>query len=92
MTGDFIINYSKRNDHPGLKQTISTNGFKQIIKAPTRITYESATLIYLVLTTHPLNISTHKVIPTSLSDHDMVGCVQKLHNCKIKPKRITCRN
>ena len=92
MTGDFNINYSKRNDHPGLKQTISTNGFKQIIKAPTRITNESATLIDLILTTHPLNISTHKVIPTSLSDHDMVGCIRKLHNCKIKPKRIKCRN
>ena len=44
MTCDFNIKYSKRNDNPGLKQTISTNGFKQIIKAPTRITNESVTL------------------------------------------------
>ena len=28
---------------------------------------------------------------TSLSDHDMVDCVRKLHNIKFKSRTITCR-
>ena len=37
-------------------------------------------------------LSACSVIITSLSDHDMVGCVRKLHNIKFKPRTITCRN
>mgnify|MGYP001794933248 CR=1 FL=1 len=33
-----------------------------------------------------------KVIPACLSDHDMIGCVCKLHNNKYQPRTISCRN
>ena len=31
-------------------------------------------------------------IPTSLSDHDMVGCIRKLNHTKYLPRTIWCRN
>ena len=40
----------------------------------------------------PGNISIAEVIPASISDHDMIGCVRKLNHSKFKPKKLTCRN
>ena len=68
------------------------NGYKQLIKKPTRITENTETLIDVVQTTHPINISKSVVIPAGLSDHDMIGCVRKMHKFKQNPKTITCRN
>lgn len=63
-----------------------------MIKQPTRTTRESSTLIDIIGTTQKQNILKSSVIKTSLSDHDMVGCVRKMHNIKFKPRTITCRN
>ena len=90
--GDLNCDYLKRNDHLEIKHTFSVNGYSQLIKKPTRITATTVTLIDVIQSTHPGNITESNVIPTDLSDHDMVGCVRKLHNMKSKPKLIKCRN
>ena len=57
-----------------------------------RITQESKTLIDVIYTNLPQNFYCIKVIPAGLSDHDMIGCVRKLHNHKYQPRKITRRN
>ena len=56
------------------------------------ITNNSATLIDVIQSTHPSNITMSCVIQADISDHDMTSCVRKLNNIKFKPKVITCRN
>ena len=92
LLGNLNINYMKKNDNKAVKNVFHEYGFKQIINQPTRITNTSSTLIDCVLTTNENIISTHDVIPTSISDHDMVGYVRKMNHCKVAPKVIRCRN
>ena len=92
IVGDLNLNYLKSSDHLDIKQTFTVNGYSQLIKKPTRITSTTATLIDVIQTTQPSNITKSVVVPADLSDHDMVGCVRKLHNLKSKPKTIKCRN
>jgi len=49
-------------------------GLKQLIITPTRITRESKTLIDVICSNVPHNISSVKVIPAGLSDHELIGC------------------
>ena len=92
MLGDFNVNYKKRWENIEFKTTITQNGFKQLIKKPTRITQTSSTLIDLIITNKPSTISKSDVIATSLSDHDMVACVRKLNPQKFESRTIKCRN
>lgn len=45
----------------------------QLINEPTRITKSGSTLIDVILSSHPHNISLAKVIQLGISDHFMVG-------------------
>ena len=92
ILGDLNCDYLKNNDHLDIKQTFTVNGYSQLIKKATRITDKTNTLIDVIQTTRPCTISQSNVIPTDLSDHDMIGCVRKLHHIKSKPKTIVCRN
>jgi hypothetical protein len=74
------------------KANLSLHGFKQIIKKPTRTTTTSQSLIDIIATNNPETIKTANVIPLSIGDHDMVGCVRKMNAMKFKPKIIVCRN
>ena len=38
------------------------------------------------------NISSVKVMPAGLSDHELIGCARNLNNVKFNPRIITCRN
>lgn len=49
-------------------------------------------LIDVIFTTNNKNIATVITAPFCLSDHDLVGCVRKTNNAKIKPRTIKCRN
>ena len=71
---------------------LNYNGLKQLVKKATRVTMDTATLIDVIMSNTPGNISITEVIPASISDHDMIGCVRKLNHSKYKPKQITCRN
>jgi exonuclease III len=75
ILGDFNVNYLKKNEHKGIKAIFQLYGFNQIIKKATCTTRESSTLIDLIPTNNMSAISKHVVYPTSLSDHDMVGCM-----------------
>ena len=65
--------------------------YKQLFTKANRITKDSKTLID-IFTNKLENISKPNTIPTTLSDHDMVGCVRKLNHLKYESKTIHCRN
>lgn len=57
-----------------------------------RITESTETLIIIIVTNNPLNLSDNDVMPTCIGDHDMVGCVRKVNCIKFQPRLITCRD
>ena len=65
---------------------------KQIIKIATRIAKDSSTLIDVILTNRPDNVINANSIISSLSDHNVIKCVRKLHNIKFNPRTIKCRD
>ena len=67
-------------------------GLKQLIKDPTRVTQDSRCLIDVIYTNEPWSIYPVKVTPADLSDHDLVGCIGKIHNFKYQPKLIMYGN
>ena len=75
-----------------IKEIITANGFKQIINEPTRVTDTTSSLIDLVFTNCPVNITQTHVIISSLSDHNMIGAVRKINNFKHPSRTIKCRN
>ena len=95
LTGDINCNYLVSSDHKEIKSILAYfqySRLKQLITSPTRITRESKTLIDVICSNEPHNISSVKVIPAGLSDHELIGCARKLNNVKFKPRIITCRN
>lgn len=88
ILGDINCNYLT-NCHKEVKRIFNVNGCKQLIKSATRVTSESATLIDVILTNRPANISSVKNIPSSLSDHDIIACKRKINHIKyLTQKRI----
>ena len=68
------------------------NGFIQCIKEPTRVTDSSQTLIDVIVSNKPEQLSSMRVVPTLLSDHHTIGCIRKLNRRKSPHETITCRN
>ena len=91
VLGDFNAELLK-NDNKAIKDTFKLNGFTQLIKRATRITKDTETLIDLIATNDPSVILLTEVLPTSLSDHDIVCCLRKLNNMKLRQKTLACRN
>ena len=92
LMGDCNVNFIKGANKCNFKSTLSLYGFEQLVKRATRITNESSTLIDIIATNKPSVLKSTDVIPTSLSDHDMVGCVRKLNHINFAPKVIKCRD
>ena len=93
--GDTNINYLDKNNNNNqnyMKDIFMLNGYKQLVTKGTRITEDSKALIHTIFTNKPENISKTDTIPTSLSDHDMVGSVRKLNHLKYESKTIHFRN
>ena len=63
------------------------SGFKQILNTPTCITDQTSTLIDLIFVNNNQNISYKTVIPTGLSDHDLIACVRKVNNFSMNQKQ-----
>ena len=82
----------KRNDKRNVKDIFTHNGYKKILKSPTRITRTSATLIDVILTNNQQNISHVETIPSALCDHDLTACIRKMNNIKYNPVTIRCRD
>ena len=92
IMGDTNINYLDKNNHSDIKYIFMLNGYKQPVTKATRITEDSKTLIDTIFTNKLKKISKTDTISTSLSDHNMVGCVQKLNHLKYESKTIHCKN
>ena len=83
VLGDFNCNFNVKKDNISeckqLKLTFKTHHLTQLIKEPTRVTIDSSTLLDLIASNNPRNISKSGVIALGLSDHDMIYCVRKLN-------------
>ena len=75
--GDINCDYANTEGHQDIKTLFSTNGFKHVIKKPTRVTENTSTVIDVILTNSPENIIHTDVITTNLSDHEMIGAIRK---------------
>ena len=75
VLGDFNGNFNIKKDNMAgckqLKLTFKTHHLTQLIKEPTRVTIDSSTLLDLIASNNPRNISRSGVIALGLSDHDM---------------------
>jgi len=75
-------------------QKITTTGnskeFYRLIKHPTCVSKESSSTTDIILTNKD-NIKAAKVIPSTLSDHDMINR-RKINHKRFPAKTICCRN
>ena len=69
-------------------------GLTQIIKSPTRYDLHtiSSSLIDIIFLKETLGTAKSEVLPMSISDHDMIGCVYKMNNIKFNGRTIRCRD
>ena len=65
---------------------------KQVITELTRTSKTSSTLIDLIITNRPENITNKGVFPNSIADCDMIACPRKINNICYNPKTTKCRN
>ena len=91
IKSDMNVNYLIENDHEVIKDIFTGNGFKQIRNAPTRV-IDQTSLIDLIFVNNNQNISYKTVIPTGLSDHDLIACVRKVNNIKYESETIRYRD
>ena len=92
LTGDFNINYQKVDDNGELKSIFTLFQLKQIIKTATRVTDKTESLVNLVFTNVPFNITMNDVYALSFSDYDLVRFNRKQNRVKTTTKTIRCRN
>ena len=95
ITGDFnfdLLDTSRPKSIRDLKGIFSGFNLAQLIDEATRIAKDSATLLDLFATNFPRSITLAKVIPSTLSDHDMLLVVRKINANKLPPHTIKCRN
>ena len=91
LPGDLNVNLLKQ-ENKDFKAVLADFGLKQMIEKLTRGAETSETLIDVILTNNPKNMKRTEVIPTSIGDHDMVGCVRKLNHSGFKARKIICHN
>lgn len=92
LLGDINVDFLKANNNKDIKEVFNLYGLKQIITKATRVTETSKTLIDCILTSRTDSTYVNDVIPTSISDHDMVGFVRKIKRDKLPPKNVKSRN
>ena len=57
-------------------------GLHQLIKVPTRITCNSATIIDHILASYPERVTQQGIIDVGLSDHQLIFCTRKISRIK----------
>jgi hypothetical protein len=75
-----------------LTKFCSSFNLSQLINQPTRVTENSKTLIDVFLTSTPNLVAETKVVPVSISDHDLVFASLKLKKERTKPVYIYARS
>ena len=89
---DMNVNDLIENYHEVIKDIFVDDGFKQILNIPTRVTDQTSSSIDLIFLNDNQNISYKTVIPTELSDHDLIACVRKVNNVKYESETIRYRD
>ena len=81
------------NDTLHIKRIYNIYNLKQIIREPTRITSDTATLIDHIGTNKSEHILDHGVIPCGISDHDVIFAIRsmKVPKRKKSPQTISTR-
>ena len=96
IMGDLNCNFSPgarcQGETKKLNSILQSMNMTQVVNAPTRVTRESQTLIDIICTSQPQNITLVKVVKSALSDHDMTAFIRKLNSLKFKPRTIKCKN
>ena len=66
----------------------------QVINDGTRfdIHHNTSTLIDVIFVKNDFAVTRTSVIPMSIGDHNMVGCIYKLNNARFSQKNIHCRD
>lgn len=90
LLGDFNIDLlNPKGTHAAWTTTTSLFGLKQVVKAPTRITSTSSTLIDHIYTTNTEKILNVSVPSFAVSDHNPVCCVVSTRLGKQKRRHHT---
>ena len=92
VAGDLNCDYLIADNHKNIKSIFKLNGFKQLINEPTRITDGTKTLIDVIYSNNVKKIAESIVIPSAISDHDIIGISRKLHTEKFQPRKTLSRN
>ena len=75
IMGDLNCNFSPgarcQGEAKKLKSILQSMNMTQVVNEPRRVTRESQTLIDIICTSQPQNITLVKVVKSALSDHDM---------------------
>ena len=95
LVGDFNCDFSAKRLTSGCKQLKSlfrTLSFTQLIDSPTRITKDTSTLLDLIATNCPQNVSKSGVISSGFSDHEMIFFIRKINWKRFPAQMKTFRN
>ena len=94
ILGDLNCNVLNQNDVASqvLLNFCTAFNLSQMIKQPTRITETSATLIDVILASNTDFVKEAKVLPCSVSDHDLIYLVFSLKKDRPAPVYVTTRS
>ena len=94
LMGDLNIDYLSNTDHREIKYIFLLHGLTQIIKSPTRydLHHNSSSLFGVAFVKETSRIAKSEVLPMSISDYDMIGCVYKMNNIKFNGRAIRYRD
>ena len=96
ITGDFNCDFLSARAASSyckqLKSILRAQYFTQLIEAAIRLTEYSSTLLDIIATNFPRNISRSGVLSAGLSDHDMVFSIRKINWKRSSEQIRTVRN
>jgi hypothetical protein len=92
--GDLNCNVLNPDDlsSQALSRFCSAFNLQQLIKQPTRVTATSVSLLDVILASNTNSVQYAKVIPCSVSDHDVVYVQLRLKKDRPKPVYVTTRS
>ena len=89
---DLNCNHSKKSQSKRTKEIIKSNGLKQMIKSPTRITKETSTLMDIIACSHGDLVAKASIYSKAISDHELTRIIRKMNCKRFVPRRIFTRN
>ena len=90
VMGYVNVNYFVKEDNRDFKEILALLELKQIVKDAARSCETTKALIDIITYSSCKNILSANCFPSGFSDHDLIGCIRKVHHLRFKPKEI-CR-